>query len=59
MSRKQTNASVLEAIKEDVPPDHGSTVDLEKLAIKLSLRSMTLEEKIRAASKPLYLKRYE
>jgi len=34
-------------------------VDLEKLAVKFSIRDITHQEKMQEASKPLYLKRYE
>lgn len=58
MRGKKTSSQVFEGIEPIVEAEksHG---DMDKLTIKISLKDMTLEQKIQEASKPLYLKRYE
>lgn len=58
MSRKKMTYQVLEEIEQQVQVESNET-DLERLAVKISLRDMTQQEKIQDASRPLYLKRYE
>ncbi len=58
MRGKKTSSQVFAEIDKDLKGEE-SPPDLEKLAIKISLKDMTLEERIQEASKPLYLKRYE
>lgn len=58
LREKKTSLQLFEEIKQEtvVEKDH---IALEKLPVKISLKNITLEEKIQEASKPLYLKRYE
>lgn len=58
MRGKKVGSQMLKEIKQslEAEKDH---VSLEKLEAKISIRDMTLEERVQEASKPLYLKRYE
>ncbi len=58
MSRKKANLRTFEEIVQNVKVDE-LVWDSEKLPLKIRLQSMTQEERVREASKPLYLKRYE
>lgn len=58
MSGKKAGLRVLEDIPQTFKVDDLNWTS-EKLARKISIRLMTQEEKMREASKPLYLKRYE
>jgi len=55
---KKRTAQVTEEIKQNLNVEE-NYVELEKLTVAISLKKMTLEEKIQEASKPLFLKRYE
>jgi hypothetical protein len=58
LSGKKAGLRVLEDIPQTFKVDDLNWTS-EKLARKISIRLMTQEEKMREASKPLYLKRYE
>lgn len=58
MSGKKVGLRVLEEIPQTFKIDDVNW-DSEKLARKINIKLMTQEEKIREASKPLYLRRYE
>jgi hypothetical protein len=58
LSGKKAGLRVLEDIPQAFKVDDLNWTS-EKLARKISIRLMTQEEKMKEASKPLYLKRYE
>jgi hypothetical protein len=58
LSRKKANLRTFEEIVQNVKADE-LVWNSEKLPLKIRLQSMTQEERVREASKPLYLKRYE
>ncbi|MCW4051591.1 MAG: hypothetical protein NWE78_00090 [Candidatus Bathyarchaeota archaeon] len=58
MSGKKASLRVLDQIPQTFKVDDLNW-DSAKLACKIGTRLMTREEKMREASKPLYLKRYE
>jgi hypothetical protein len=55
---KKTSSQVFKEIEPIIEAEK-SHKDLDKLTINISLKHMTLEQKIQEAAKPLYLKRYE
>ncbi|MFP3984801.1 MAG: hypothetical protein ACLFU9_02370 [Candidatus Bathyarchaeia archaeon] len=58
MKEKKASLQIFKEIERNLGAKNSDVV-LEKLVVKISLNDMTTEEKIREASKPLYLKRYE
>jgi len=58
LSRKQVSPLVLRKIGQN-PEAKEKCMDFETLKAQRSFKIMTREEKIREASKPLYLRRYE
>ncbi|MFQ6068587.1 MAG: hypothetical protein ACE5KD_03490 [Candidatus Bathyarchaeia archaeon] len=58
MNVKKTAPQVFEEIEQNLVAEK-EFIDLERITVKISLNDMTREEKIKEASKPLYLKRYE
>ncbi len=58
MKKKKVKSQVLEEIEQHLETEK-VVMGLEKLPVRISLRDMTLEERMQEASKPLYLKRSE
>jgi len=52
------SVQLVEKIKQEIKTER-NLVNAQKQIVKISLKDMTQEEKIREAIKPLYLNRYE
>ncbi len=57
MRGKKTSPQLSERIESIIETEE--PVDLDRLTIKISLKDITLQERVHEASKPLYLRRYE
>ncbi len=57
MRGKKTSPQLSERIESIVETEE--PVGLDRLTIKISLKDITLQERVHEASKPLYLRRYE